>query len=40
MDLASSPKGDKPFTKNKKDRAAFKTFAVSSTNMNRIPEME
>jgi hypothetical protein len=40
MDLASPPKGDKAFQKNKKDRAAYKTFAVSTANTNQLPEME
>jgi hypothetical protein len=43
MDTVSPPKGskvDKPFNKNKKDRAAYKTFAVESTNFSRMPEME
>ena len=43
MDTVSPPKGskaDKAFNKNKKDRAAYKTFAVESTNINRMPEME
>lgn len=40
MDTVSPPKGEKSFAKNKKDRTAYKTFAVESTNFNRMPEME